>query len=132
MRIGLHLSHRLRAGIAQILLLAFVLRALIPVGYMPDFKALSKGGFQIVICTANGSDPIFYRPDGTKHRKEQSHADQPCAFSGINAVALPDLAIDAGPPESGGAAHFQVRLEAALPPTRAGPVLGSRGPPIFS
>lgn len=131
MRIGLHINRRLRAGIAQILLLAFALRALVPVGYMPDLAALSKGTLQVVICTANGSETVLLDAGGKTHKKTNSHADQPCAFSGLHAAALTASVAEPAKPAIE-VSRLKFAFEALLPPARAGPALGSRGPPTLS
>lgn len=123
----------LRRWVAHLLLFAFVARALVPVGYMPDFSAASKGVFKVVICSATGAKAIAIDADGKQVPVQQGdHHDQPCAFTGMAAVAL--LAVDVIPLA---APEFHVstlipRLAVQLPPTRAGPQLGSRGPPQIS
>jgi hypothetical protein len=47
-----------RALSAALLLCAYLFKALIPTGYMPDMQALQKGLFQITICTAYGAQHI--------------------------------------------------------------------------
>lgn len=42
-----------------LLLLAVVLRALIPVGYMPDTAALRQGVIRISLCTSTGAVPML-------------------------------------------------------------------------
>ncbi|MEQ1715029.1 MAG: DUF2946 family protein [Hyphomicrobium sp.] len=124
----------LKRWVAHLLLLALVSRALIPVGYMPDFSAAAKGAFKVVICSAMGAQTIALDEGGKPHLPDQSngHHEQPCAFSGLAAVALP--ALDAIPiviAEFRNSALIP-RVVVQLPPTRAGPVLGSRGPPQLS
>jgi hypothetical protein len=43
-----------RRGAALLLLCAVLLRALIPVGFMPDMSSLAAGEFRLVICTGHG------------------------------------------------------------------------------
>ncbi|MEQ1671045.1 MAG: hypothetical protein ABL893_09320 [Hyphomicrobium sp.] len=123
----------LRRWAAHLLLLAFVARALVPVGYMPDFSAASKGVFKVTICSQLGSKTIFLDVNDKPAPNQQgSHHDQPCALTGMAAVALPVIDIV---PFS--APVFEVsplipRLAVQLPPSRAGPHLGSRGPPLLS
>ncbi len=131
---GKSIAHgALRQWVASLLTLLFVARALIPVGYMPDFSAATKGVFKVVICSAFGAKTVALDADGTPipHPKGDQH-EQPCAFTGMAAVSLP--VADAMPVE---ARDFQVlavipRLAVQLPPARAGPQLGSRGPPLVS
>lgn len=122
-----------RANIVRVVLAAFLLRALIPAGFMPDFGAASRGVFQVVICSANGLEHLTLDVNGKPvHEQKSSHQHQPCAFSGLAAVALPDLAAgQVNAPD-----HRVIGLIAyraiGLPPARAGPPLGSRGPPQIS
>ena len=122
----------------RLLLAAVVLRALIPVGFMPDFGAAANGEFKVVICTASGSKQVTLDADGQLIAGDPSsdqkapHHDEPCAFAGIAGVAI--ALIDTpylSAPQFDVAATF-VSDDVTLPPARAGPVLGSRGPPQFS
>lgn len=123
----------MRRWVAHLLLLAFVARALVPVGYMPDFSAASKGVFKVTICSQMGNKTISLDVNGKPVPKQQgNHQDQPCAFTGMAAAAVPVL--DHIPFS---APVFEVSpliplLAVQLPPARAGPQLGSRGPPKFS
>src|SRR3546814_11418692 len=40
--------------LARLTVLLFALRALLPIGFMPDLGLLKQGGFQIVLCTQIG------------------------------------------------------------------------------
>ncbi|NOT72588.1 MAG: DUF2946 domain-containing protein [Hyphomicrobium sp.] len=123
----------LQRWVTRLLLLAFVGRALVPVGYMPDFSAASNGVFKVVICSAMGAKTIALDGSGKQlPDQEDVKHNQPCAFTGMAAVAL--SALDAIPLE---VKEFQTptftpRLAVELPPARAGPQLGSRGPPQLS
>ena len=125
----------IRMWIAQILVLAFAFRALVPAGYMPDFDAIANGTFKVVICSSNGSHVVALDADegGQKTKDSSFSAHQVCAFSGIASVDLPDLSATLSNPFG---SHTVETLKAnpadALPPVRAGPVLGSRGPPQLS
>lgn len=123
----------LREWVVRLLLMSFVLRALIPIGYMPDFGAAAKGVFKVVICTASGSKSLALDAKGTPVPKQKSHHDdQPCAFTGLAAVVLADLQIASlEAPEPNDVTEIRPP-SAGLPPVRAGPQLGSRGPPDFS
>ncbi len=124
---------RLRGWLAHLLLSLFVLRALVPVGYMPDFSAVAQGVFKVVICSASGAKTLTVDADGHEvpSKSDLSH-DQPCAFAGLTKFATPVLAtvvVDppAIAPQPVVSAHAELR-----PPVRAGPALGSRAPPLFS
>lgn len=121
-----------RTWLAHVLLLAFACRALIPAGFMPDFGAISKGVFKVVICSGSGNKVVALDADGKPAHSGGAHAHQPCAFSGLAAVAVPDLGLDRHAPVYAQVATLKANAATAQPPTRAGPVLGSRGPPLFS
>ncbi len=130
---GAQSGARLRWWVAHLLLSVFVLRALIPVGYMPDFSAVAQGVFKVVICSASGAKTLTVDSKGhhVPDKSSPSH-DQPCAFAGIAKFATPVLdVIPVASPEVADQpvafGDFKLR-----PPVRAGPALGSRGPPLFS
>ena len=126
-------SSILKRWLAHLLLLAVGIRALIPIGYMPDFTAAVDGVFKVVICSGMGAKSVAFDADGEPlPDQDVSHNDQPCAFAGLAVVALPSL--DATLPT---APEFQSstlipRIAVQLPPSRASPMLGSRGPPQIS
>jgi hypothetical protein len=122
-----------RAFLERLVLICLCLRALIPAGYMPDMDALQVGEFRIVICSATGTKTIAVDKDGLPHTdRNASHHDQPCAFSTLahSSVDLPELLAFAAPEYPAATANRAPQIQ--LPPTRAGPVLGSRGPPQLS
>ncbi|MEQ1669948.1 MAG: DUF2946 family protein [Hyphomicrobium sp.] len=118
--------------LSRLLIVAFALRALIPVGYMPDFASAANGSFKVVICTAAGTQTVYLNLDGSPPTPQHTSNDgDQCAFSGIATVTLPEVAADAIRWSSNASTAVAVQRE-SLPPIRAGPVLGSRGPPINS
>lgn len=122
----------LRRWLGPLVLLAFVCRALIPTGYMPDFSA-SGERLKVVICSAHGIQTIDF--DVGDHKApanpDASH-QQPCAFSNAAILAFLNL------PQVNIALHSIainadfISIFEGMPPVRAGPVLGSRAPPQFS
>ncbi len=120
--------------VIRLLLLSFALRALVPLGYMPDFHALSQGTFKVVICTASGSKTLEVDSQGKilPATPGKTHNDQPCAFTGLAALNLPQLDIVTFEPVLADDAPLMAPLAVTLPPVRAGPILGSRGPPSHS
>ncbi|WP_233238790.1 DUF2946 family protein [Bordetella sp. LUAb4] len=136
-----------------LLLLAVLLRALIPVGYMPDPAALRQGMFRMSLCSAGGamshmdmpgmsdSDPsghaghmmhtvgdmASHAPDSGEHS-----AGTECPFWAAAHVALdlPPVIIEpvlATPRD----AVIRFEVPASLPPLPpAGPPLGPRAPPF--
>jgi hypothetical protein len=123
----------LRGWIIRVVLFAFALRAFIPAGYMPDFDAVGNGMFKVVICSAYGAKTIAVDTNGNKvPGPSHSTHDQPCAFGGVTVAAIPTLAMAVleAPEFIGEAVHPRTTI--VLPPARAGPPLGSRGPPQIS
>lgn len=120
-----------RRWIAAILLVSFAFRAIIPAGYMPDFGALSEGEFKTVICHG-GSTTVVTIDVPVVPAKSSQHAHEPCAFSGLAAVTL--ASHDMGPfsPVFGWVPKLGVFADSNLTPVIVGPVLGSRGPPLFT
>ncbi|MEQ1672187.1 MAG: DUF2946 family protein [Hyphomicrobium sp.] len=121
--------------LCHLLILAFALRALIPAGFMPAFTAAPDGGFKVVICTSTGIQTLLLNvldDGGAPPGQHSGQAGEACAFSGMSSVSLPQIAsvdIAFGPlPVASWASH----RAHVLPPVRAGPVLGSRGPPALS
>ncbi len=120
-----------RRWIAAILLVSFALRAIIPAGYMPDFGALSQGEFKTVICHG-GSTTVVTIDVPAVPAKSSQHAHEPCAFSGLAAVTLASLYIGPFRPVFDWVPKLGVFADSNLTPVIVGPVLGSRGPPLFS
>lgn len=122
-----------RLWFGRALLLTFVLRALIPQGYMPSFDMSAGGAIKLVICTTQGAKIVSFDAEGQPHNDSSGqHSDQVCAFAGLATASLEAPAAPEIP--------APVRLSVAnpglerfvLPPVRAGPRLGSRGPPLLS
>lgn len=125
-------SDSMRQWLSHLVLFVFVLRSLIPVGFMPDFSGTSIGAFRIVICTGFGQQTVDLDANGHKlPAKPGGSKHQPCAFS-ISAV--PDLPLTAITIIQSALATVITRgqIFEVLPPARAGPALGSRGPPQIS
>lgn len=116
--------------LARAVLLALVVRAMVPAGYMPDFSATSQGLLKVVICGASGAKALA--ADAKLHDgpgQTQSAHDQPCTYSGMTVAAVASME-PAGLHIPGTAIqHIGPHLVIVLEPSRAGPVLGSRGPP---
>lgn len=123
----------LRRWLGHLVLFLFVGRALVPVGYMPDFASASKGVYRIVICAEHGPQAIDVDTNGHKIPGKPAVPDhQPCAFSGMAAIATPSFAELSIGPGYFIAAAVPTRVFKELPPVRAGPALGSRAPPHLS
>ncbi|MBA2125410.1 hypothetical protein DLM45_04125 [Hyphomicrobium methylovorum] len=124
-----------RAGgwIVRLLAIAFALRSLVPVGFMPDVAAAQDGNFRVIICTVHGMVAVEVDETGKiVPGKTDAKTGQQCTFSVLGTLLLPTL--------DGGVILSVRRVIAAelpmlavdLPPVRAGPQLGSRGPPTIS
>ncbi|HTN65003.1 MAG TPA: DUF2946 family protein [Burkholderiaceae bacterium] len=122
-------------GVLYLLLFALALRALIPLGYMPDAGALRDGRIQIVLCTAAGvstmpaaMDPLAQDQPATD--KATSGTD--CAFSLLSqqAQALPASATAPALWVVLFSSPAPVADNTTLPAAGTqGPPLGSRAPP---
>lgn len=115
--------------LVRLLLVASLVRALIPAGFMPDFSGAD--GLKLVICTASGNQLVDLDETG-QPSETRSHASEPCAFSGIGVVALPVIDFVDFVPPAAVADLFVPASTFGLPPVRAGPTLGSRAPPFVS
>ena len=128
MTIGLgHWRELRRELMLPLLLLALVVRAIVPAGYMPSFSA---GSVDLVLCSVDAGRLIEVdfgksEPAGGKHM-----ADAPCAFAGLTGPLLADLRIAALPflfalilePILGAAiADLTTHRLAAPPPPALGP-----------
>ena len=120
---------------ARLTLLVFALRALVPVGFMPDLGALGHGQVQIVLCTGDGTRSLLVDEAGRPLADQGSgkvHHAADCPFSMASAKAFlppaPAAGLAAAPVEQG----FLPPGSDQTAPTRAqGPPLGQRGPPIL-
>lgn len=123
-------GNAMRRTFVRLLLLAVLVRALVPAGFMPD--AGHGHGLSLVICTSSGTrvevaDLALGKSD---HRgKRASHAGDVCPFGDLTGPALspgwPRVLARASP------LRATPRLATAqLPPARSVPALGSRAPPL--
>lgn len=136
----------------EIVLMALLLRALIPVGYMPDVEAARAGIFQFIDCrlhaqkssraheAANHSAHAAHHHedaggnhDHPDHDDDNGTASDLCPFAAFGAGALligtPTILvteIEVGPAVRADLVAFN------LPPFKVGTQLGSRAPPELS
>ena len=120
---------------ARLTLVLFALRALVPVGFMPDLGALGHGQVQIVICTGDGTRSLLVDEAGKPLADQDSHkahhaADCPFSMASAKAFLLPAPVVAAGYPDVERGFLPPARAEAVLPPAQ-GPPLGQRGPPVL-
>lgn len=129
---------RSRRGLARLALVLFALRALLPVGFMPDIGLLKQGGFQIVLCTAQGPTAITVDADGAPIDRDggQDPADaafaKDCPFGTAFAKAfdVPAAIATAVLSVPTASATATSRVFHLRPPSH-GPPLGSRAPPVL-
>jgi len=129
-------THKLQAGegwrqtVARLLLVCFVVRALLPVGFMPTFGATGDQSLHFVLClgdanaaqaASNPASPDQGDPSSTSH-------DQ-CAFSFLPRLALPETPGIAIAPLLLAGRVLGVAPSVGLIPIVAGPSLGQRAPP---
>jgi len=83
----------IRAFCAWAVLCAFLFRAFIPTGYMPDMQALEKGVFKITICTMDGTQSIFADKDGQplEPHQQKKQSDSFCPFGWACKLAVKEL-----------------------------------------
>lgn len=137
-----------------LLALATVLRALVPVGYMPDAAALRQGRLQISFCSAAGGPPSVMTalmdarapspamsdmsamsdPRDGGHAGQADDAAQECPFWMVahQTLDLPPLPYLPALPAAA-VASVAPPAPLSLPPLlAAGPPLGPRAPPVPS
>ena len=114
-------------------LMALLLRALVPAGYMPDTRALDAGRFEVTFCTAAGAPAALSAALSTLKDGKPAHDAQTgaqCPF-GLLAHLTPAPAFSLNPLSL--PADTTPTAQPAQPPLPAtvahGPPLGSRAPP---
>ncbi|MFE0841869.1 DUF2946 family protein [Achromobacter insolitus] len=122
-------------GVLWLALLALVLRALVPTGYMPDTRALHDGRLEVTFCSAAGDVSALTLPLSSEDKSKTAHdtADVGalCPFGLLAHVApapapaLTPLLLAAGLPALPAPAG-----NAPAARTASGPPLGSRAPPL--
>src|SRR5687767_8251136 len=78
-------------GLTVVLLTAFMLRALIPTGWMPQ-ASTTGDGITLVICTVAGLQEITLGPDGhPQPAGDEGQANDPCPFAAVAKFTPPAL-----------------------------------------
>lgn len=125
-----------RGLIAWMLLVLVLLRAAIPVGFMPDLQALRDGRIEIVICTPSGLKSIAVPADVaapvvSEDGSSNGTVAHECPFDAVisQAILPADPVADversahtADGPRNPASTTFAIRS--------LGPPLGSRAPPV--
>jgi hypothetical protein len=108
----------------HLLLAALLLRALVPLGWMPGAPQLGQAAW--IICSADGQ--IGH---GTPGKDDSRQHEQPCAFAGLHVIAAPDVPVFAAP--SLRATALAPRIAATVAVRAARFTTGApRAPPAFS
>jgi hypothetical protein len=129
-------THRLtgwHATVVRWLLLGVVLRALLPVGYMPQFGTPSGEAVAFVICTEHGLVQTAKPDSGPQTPGEAAHkASDVCAFGGLAHLFQPTADSSAFGIPLHVATTGKPFLRVSTPPTTIGPHVGARAPPFYS
>ena len=112
---------------------AMFVRAVVPVGFMPDMAAVAQGKIQLVLCTVDGPISIALSDASPDHSDSSASQLEPCPF-GLAGASVPLL--HASPATSivrvASSASPWPASHTALPVQPAtGPPLGARAPPTF-
>jgi len=118
----------IRRLIGWAVVVAFVLRALVPVGFMPGISPTGSG-VGLVICTSTGVKTVV-DPAQPEQQNKHSAKDGPCAFAGLGALSPPCTA--AGWPLGQPLALLQDETATASLYSLywVGPAAGPRAPPL--
>ncbi|KAA0889324.1 DUF2946 family protein [Pusillimonas sp. ANT_WB101] len=111
---------------------AFVCRAFMPLGYMPDTTALRNGQLVLTLCTAGGGVSFLSLNAADNDPQQDVSRGDSCPYGMMSEQALmapgPDTLHIALP--TAAKAVFNIPVFATLPPMPPlGPPLGSRAPP---
>ncbi len=123
-----------RSLAAQLTLALFALRALVPVGYMPELAAARDGQVRVVLCTGYGSKSVLVDESGTPvedqgSAKHGAGGDCPFGAAPASALVVPNPAAALGLPDAWQAFLTPEEASTLLPPAQ-GPPLGQRAPPV--
>lgn len=121
------------ATVARWLLLGVMLRALLPVGYMPQFGVRSGESAAFVICSEHGLVQAATPESAPRVPAEAARkASDACAFGALAHLFQPaTYALSFGilSPDTARVAPF---AHLSTPPIDVGPQLGARAPPSYS
>ena len=119
-----------RLWLCQVLTLCFVVRALIPAGYMPGFEGHAGAAAKLVICTAHGMKVITAPGDGADPERSPEQGGADCAFAGLTPLAGVTAPAPVAAPVHAPMTSIAFPVIAPRSPVRpTGPTSGSRAPP---
>lgn len=120
-------------GLTVLLLAAFMLRALIPAGWMPQ-TSIGGNGVTLVICTVAGLQEVTLGPDGHPQPSDDTTTanagHDPCPFASGAQFTPPALTAILVPPANV-AGVAPVAHEPAPPPATHLRLAESRAPPVL-
>lgn len=125
-----HRSFTACTPLLWLMVAAFMLRALLPAGYMTDANALRRGELAIAFCSADGS---LRTSDSRQHGPDPEPAYTHCPYGSLKPLALlvPPTRILFTERVLVAARPAPLRL-ASQHSEAAGPPLGSRAPPSMT
>jgi hypothetical protein len=115
-----------------LLLLAVLLRALIPAGFMPAWSETAGGLQGLVICTAQGFKVIADPAAEQEHPTDKTFSDHGSCTILASPFALPPYSLGFEFAAAYGDPVHWPRFDCRTPPARAGPHLSIRGPPVIA
>lgn len=123
------MSRTLRLAGVQIALVAMLLRALLPVGWMPDTAA--NAGSPFVICTVNGPLHAAHLPDMGKHQPghDDSRPNDMCPFAASVHLATPTTMAATAPSMQIASFGIVQSVSRAVPDTAQYALQSPRAPP---
>jgi hypothetical protein len=117
-------------GLTVALLTAFMLRALVPTGWMPQ-ASTTGDGLTLVICTVAGLQEITLGPDGhPASDSTQNAGSDPCPFAAVAKFTPPALTLLPVLPTDQGAVE-PLRHTAETPAATHLRLAESRAPPVL-
>ena len=126
------MSSRLRIAAVYVALVAMMLHALVPAGWMPSVPAQTGSFF--VICTVHGAQPLA--PEGRKSHApsdpQGTHHNDMCPFSAAPHGAPQPMLAQVSAPTLLASVHFDDRRVPALRSAAVSGPQSPRGPPRFA
>ncbi|MGG4603678.1 DUF2946 family protein [Paenalcaligenes sp. Me131] len=135
-RISQNLSWAIQRSLLWLLLLAIVIRGLVPAGYMPDAAAAQNGQLALTFCTADGAvSTLRFAPESGHDDSSSASGDMDCVFGvlSLQATMTPPEGIEQPRPVLR-QSPLLIRTDQVHVPSfvTQGPPLGPRAPPVVS